>query len=75
MTLGDAARDLIATVPPGFAATATPEDAPSLSPKGTFLVLDDATIGFGNIRSPGTMRTLAHLSPARPMTTARPRPR
>ena len=59
MTLGDEAKDLIATFPLGFVATVTPGGAPSLSPKGTFLVLDDATIGFGNIRSPGTMRNLA----------------
>ncbi|MEP3299660.1 MAG: pyridoxamine 5'-phosphate oxidase family protein [Pseudoruegeria sp.] len=53
------AKDLIATFPLGFVATITPGGHPSLSPKGTFLVLDDKTIAFGEIRSP---QTLSHLS-------------
>jgi predicted pyridoxine 5'-phosphate oxidase superfamily flavin-nucleotide-binding protein len=40
----------------GFVATAAPDGTPNLSPKGTFVVLDDATIAFGEIRSPGTIR-------------------
>jgi predicted pyridoxine 5'-phosphate oxidase superfamily flavin-nucleotide-binding protein len=43
----------------GFVATVDAEGAPSLSPKGTMLVLDDSTIAFGDIRSPGTVRNLA----------------
>ena len=43
----------------GFVATVGPGGAPSLSPKGTFAVLDDQTIAFGDIRSPGTLRNLA----------------
>jgi predicted pyridoxine 5'-phosphate oxidase superfamily flavin-nucleotide-binding protein len=31
---------------------------PNVSPKGTFVVLDDRTIAFGDIRSPGTIRNL-----------------
>ena len=31
---------------------------PNVSPKGTFVVLDDKTIAFGEIRSPGTIRNL-----------------
>lgn len=42
----------------GFVATAAPDGTPNLSPKGTFIVLDDATIAFGEIRSPGTLRNL-----------------
>ena len=53
------ARDVIARPPLGFVATITPDGQPAVSPKGTFLVLDDATIGFGNIRSPGTLANLA----------------
>lgn len=34
---------------------------PSLSPKGTFFVLDDETIAFGEIRSPNTVANLKHL--------------
>jgi uncharacterized protein len=42
----------------GFVATATPDGTPNVSPKGTFVVLDDRTIAFGEIRSPATMRNL-----------------
>ena len=33
-------------------------DALTVSPKGTFVVLDDRAIAFGEIRSPGTIRNL-----------------
>jgi hypothetical protein len=36
----------------GFVATAAPDGTPNVSPKGTFVVLDDRTIAFGEIRSP-----------------------
>jgi Pyridoxamine 5'-phosphate oxidase len=42
----------------GFVATATCDGVPNVSPTGTFVVLDDETIAFGEIRSPGTMRNL-----------------
>ena len=42
----------------GFVATASPQGVPNVSPKGTFVVLDNATIAFGEIRSPGTIRNL-----------------
>jgi uncharacterized protein len=42
----------------GFVATAGPDGTPKVSPKGTFAVLDDRTIAFGEIRSPGTIRNL-----------------
>ena len=60
MKLNDFAKGLIATFPLGFVATVTPDGRPAVSPKGTFLVLDDETIGFGEIRSPGTLENLAH---------------
>jgi hypothetical protein len=59
--LTEGAKALIATFPLGFVATVTAEGRPAVSPKGTFLVLDDACIGFGNIRSPGTLANLAHV--------------
>ena len=62
--LNDAAKELIARFPLGFVATVTPEGWPAVSPKGTFLVLDDDTIGFGEIRSPGTMKNLENLAQA-----------
>jgi uncharacterized protein len=42
----------------GFAATTAPDGTPNVSPKGTFFVVDDETIAFGEIRSPGTIRNL-----------------
>ncbi|MEL6550582.1 MAG: pyridoxamine 5'-phosphate oxidase family protein [Pseudomonadota bacterium] len=51
-------KALIAAFPLGFTATVTPEGVPAVAPKGTFLVLDDATLGFAHIRSPGTLRNL-----------------
>lgn len=59
MKLDDFACDLIGKFPLGFVATVTPDGRPSLSPKGTFLALDDETIAFGEIRSPRTIANLA----------------
>jgi uncharacterized protein len=42
----------------GFVATVSADGTPNLSPKATFVVIDDATIAFADIRSPGTMRNL-----------------
>jgi predicted pyridoxine 5'-phosphate oxidase superfamily flavin-nucleotide-binding protein len=42
----------------GFVATADRDGIPNVSPKGTFVVFDDETIAFGEIRSPGTIRNL-----------------
>ncbi len=64
MPLNDFAKTLIARFSLGFVATVTADGRPHLSPKGTFLVLDDTTIAFGEIRSPGTMANLAHTAEA-----------
>lgn len=42
----------------GFVGTVNADGTPNVSPKATFIVLDDATIAFGEIRSPGTVRNL-----------------
>ena len=42
----------------GFVATSAPDGTPNVSPKATFFVVDDHTIAFGDIRSPGTIRNL-----------------
>ena len=42
----------------GFVATFNKDHGPSVSPKGTFVVIDNATIAFGDIRSPGTLGNL-----------------
>ncbi len=62
MKLNDFAKQVIERFPLGYVATVTPQGLPSLSPKGTFFVLDDETIAFGEIRSPNTMANLAHQS-------------
>ena len=43
----------------GFVATVTPDGRPAVSPKGTFIVVDESTIAFGEIRSPGTVANLS----------------
>ena len=43
----------------GFVATVNANGTPNLSPKGTFAVVDAATVAFAEIRSPGTLRNLA----------------
>lgn len=45
--------------PLGYVATASADGTPNVSPKGTFFVVDDATIAFAEIRSPATVRNLA----------------
>jgi uncharacterized protein len=42
----------------GFVATTAPDGTPNVSPKGTFVVVDEMTIAFGEVRSPGTIRNL-----------------
>jgi len=56
--INDHVRDTIDRFPLGFVATVTPGGRPAVSPKGTFLVLDDKTVAFGDIRSPGTVTNL-----------------
>lgn len=42
----------------GMVATTNDDGTPSVSPKATFVILDDRTIAFGNIRSPGTLANI-----------------
>ena len=60
MKIPASVQDLIAKFSLGFVATVSPGGRPCVSPKGTFLVLDDETIAFGEIRSPGTISNLTH---------------
>ena len=43
----------------GFVATVNDDGTPNLSPKGTMAVIDDDTVGFGEMRSPNTLANLA----------------
>lgn len=51
-------KTIIATHSCGFVSSLNADGTPAVSPKATFLVLDDETIACGNIRSPGTARNL-----------------
>jgi len=42
----------------GAVATVNDEGKPSVSPKATFVIINDNCIAFGNIRSPGTRANL-----------------
>ena len=42
----------------GYVATVSASGQPNVSPKGTFVVIDDRTLAFGDIRSPGTITNL-----------------
>ena len=44
----------------GYVATVGADGAPNVSPKGTFLALDGETLAFAEIRSPNTLRNIAH---------------
>ena len=46
----------------GFVATVSADGTPNLSPKATFVVLDDETLAFAEIRSPNTLRNIANGS-------------
>ena len=52
------ARRIIREFSLGIIASAS-ADGPAASPKGTFLVLDETTLAYGDIRSPGTRANLS----------------
>ena len=43
----------------GFVATVNADGGPNVSPKGTFLALDQGTIAFAEMRSPATVENIA----------------
>ncbi len=49
---------LINDHPAGMVATINEDGTPSVSPKATFVTIDDETLAFGNLRSPGTLANL-----------------
>lgn len=60
MTIPASVQDLITRWRLGHIATVTPEGLPSVSPKGTFLVVNAEQIAFGEIRSPQTVANLSN---------------
>ena len=51
-------KRIIREQPLGYVATVGADGAPRVAPKATFVVVDDTTIAYGDIRSPGTNRNL-----------------
>ena len=58
MNLPASAIEVIETWRLGFVATCDKAGRPNVSPKGTFIVVDNRTIAFGNLRSPQTIENL-----------------
>ena len=54
---------LITNHPAGMVASVNQDGTPSVSPKATFVVIDDTTLAFGNIRSPGTLANIRRHPP------------
>lgn len=54
----DQMKTLIRQFSAGSVATVNTDGTPTVSPKATFVIVDDKTLAFGNIRSP---RTLVNL--------------
>ena len=57
--ISDYAKDLIETWRLGYVASADGDGRVNLSPKGTFVVLDESRIAFAEMRSPNTMANIA----------------
>ena len=51
-------KRLIANYSAGAVATTNEDGTPAVSPKATFVVIDDGCIAFGNIRSPATVANI-----------------
>ncbi len=56
--LTDEMHTLINRFSAGAVATVNADGTPTVSPKATFVILDDRTLAFGHIRSPGTVANL-----------------
>jgi uncharacterized protein len=51
-------KQVVVTEKIGYVATVCEDGTPNLSPKSTFIVLDESRIAFANIRSPNTVRNI-----------------
>jgi hypothetical protein len=52
-------KQIIRNYSAGAVATVNADGSPSVSPKATFVIVDDSCIAYGNIRSPDTSANLA----------------
>jgi len=51
-------KKLISEHRAGMVASINDNGTPSVSPKATFVILDDETLAFGNLRSPKTIKNI-----------------
>ncbi len=51
-------KQIIRNYSAGAVATVNDDGSPSVSPKATFVIVDDSCIAYGNIRSPGSSANL-----------------
>ena len=51
-------KQIISSYNAGAVATVNDDGSPAVSPKATFVIVDDSCIAYGNIRSPGTSDNL-----------------
>lgn len=51
-------KQIIRNYSAGAVATVNHDGSPSVSPKATFVIVDDSCIAYGNIRSPGSSANL-----------------
>lgn len=57
-TLTEPMREIIENYSAGAVATVNEDGSPAVSPKATFVVVNDSRIAFGNIRSPQTVENV-----------------
>jgi predicted pyridoxine 5'-phosphate oxidase superfamily flavin-nucleotide-binding protein len=57
-TLTKPMRKIITDYHAGAVATVNDDGTPAVSPKATFVIVDDNCIAFGDIRSPGTVANI-----------------
>ena len=57
-SLSESMQQVIRNYNAGSVATVNADGSPAVSPKATFVVIDEHRIAYGNIRSPGTRRNL-----------------
>ena len=56
--LSPSMQDIIRNYNAGSVATVNADGTPAVSPKATFVIVDERCIAYGNIRSPGTSANL-----------------
>ena len=57
-SLTEPMKQIIRNYSAGAVATVNADGSPSVSPKATFVIVDDGCIAYGNIRSPGSSANL-----------------